>query len=180
MHYTTLNKIRSFSPCKPGWEKLLLSLGKTKADDEPLSMKAILDSNGINDAMWCIRALDKKYIVGFAVYCAEAVIPIFEKKYPDDERPRKAIELAKKCNAADAADAADAAYAVASAAYDAADDDYAAYAAASAADAADAAARAASAAAAAASAARAAYDADAASAGINITKKALFEQYFCE
>ena len=30
-----------------------------------------------------------------ACACAETVLPIFEKKYPDDKRPRKAIETAR-------------------------------------------------------------------------------------
>ena len=38
--YTTLNKIREYSPCTDGWEKLLKYLGKSKADDEPLAMAA--------------------------------------------------------------------------------------------------------------------------------------------
>lgn len=55
---TTLNKIRAHSPCKPGWEKLLGSLGKTKADDEPISIIEILNSNGLDDAIWCLRGVD--------------------------------------------------------------------------------------------------------------------------
>ena len=31
----------------------------------------------------------------FAADCAEHVLPIFEKQYPDDKRPRKAIEAAR-------------------------------------------------------------------------------------
>jgi hypothetical protein len=34
--------------------------------------------------------------VKYAVFAAEQVIDIFEKKYPDDKRPRKAIEVTKK------------------------------------------------------------------------------------
>ena len=33
--------------------------------------------------------------VAFAILCAEAVIKIYEDKYPNDDRPRKAIEAAK-------------------------------------------------------------------------------------
>ena len=33
----------------------------------------------------------------YAIYCAEAVLHIFENKHPDDNRPRLAIEAAKKC-----------------------------------------------------------------------------------
>ena len=31
----------------------------------------------------------------FAADCAEAVLPIFERDYPNDDRPRKAIEAAR-------------------------------------------------------------------------------------
>ena len=55
---TTLNKIRSNDPCKDGWTKLLKHLGKTEADDEPLTILTILDSNGIEDALWCFCAVD--------------------------------------------------------------------------------------------------------------------------
>jgi hypothetical protein len=33
--------------------------------------------------------------IKFAILCAEAVLLIFEKKYPEDKRPRKSIEAAK-------------------------------------------------------------------------------------
>jgi len=55
---TTLNKIRKHSPCSDGWEKLIKNLGKTKADDDPLDLLTILDSNGLEDALWCLRAVD--------------------------------------------------------------------------------------------------------------------------
>ena len=79
--------------------------------------------------------------VAYAIYAAEQVIDIYEGKYPDNKKPREAIEAAKEClknpteenkkkaaNAASAAAyaAADAAYA---AAYAAAADAAAAYAA---------------------------------------------------
>jgi len=72
---TTLNKIRAHSPCNEGWEKLLKNLGKTKADDEPLSLLTILDSNGLDDALWCMRAIEgrDKEIRLYAVWCARQV-----------------------------------------------------------------------------------------------------------
>ena len=57
--HITLNKIRAHSPCRDGWEKLLAHLGKTKADDEPLHLLTVLDSNGTADAAWCVRCLDR-------------------------------------------------------------------------------------------------------------------------
>jgi len=110
-----------------------------------------------------VRVMTYKQYVSYAIFAAEQVIDIYEKKYPKDTRLRAAIAAAKKCikdpsdgnkKAAAAYDADAAAYA---AAYDA---DAAAYAAAYAAYAADAAAYAAYAAA--YDAAYAAYAADAA------------------
>jgi len=43
------------------------------------------------------------------VYAAEQVIDIYEKKYPNDKRPRNAIEAAKKCIGLKGAAARDAA-----------------------------------------------------------------------
>ena len=52
---TTLNQIRSHSPCQKGWVKLLKHLNKTSADDEPLSLLTVLTPNGLDDAVWCLR-----------------------------------------------------------------------------------------------------------------------------
>lgn len=75
MLYTTLNKIRNKYPCESGWEQLLKHLGKTKADDEQLSFKTILESNGILDAIWCLRSVEgyDREIRLFAVSCARRV-----------------------------------------------------------------------------------------------------------
>lgn len=74
MFYTTLNKIRACSPCEDGWEKLLRHLGKTSADDEPLSFAEILKSNGLEDALWCCRTAPdhlKEWRM-FMVWCARS------------------------------------------------------------------------------------------------------------
>ena len=39
--------------------------------------------------------MNKTQKVQYAIFAAEQVIDIYEKKYPDDLRPRKAIEAAK-------------------------------------------------------------------------------------
>ena len=51
----TLNQIRSHRPCQDGWAKLLKHLSKTSADDEPLHLITVLTSNGLDDAIWCLR-----------------------------------------------------------------------------------------------------------------------------
>ena len=116
---------------------------------------------------WVGSNRDLRVQVNFAVLCAEAVLPIFEGKYPGDNRPRFAIDTANSANAGypDATGhftyAANAAYAAANAAYDARAAAYAADASYDAANAAEAAACAAYAADA-ADAASASYDANAA------------------
>ena len=75
MIYTTLNKIREQYPCADGWAKLLRHLNKTQADDEPLALGTILDSNGLDDALWCLRAVDghEREMRLYAVWCARQV-----------------------------------------------------------------------------------------------------------
>ena len=92
---TTLNRIRAAQPCADGWEKLLTHLGKTKADDEPLLLESVLDSNGLDDALWCLRALDQK-VWGpncrmYAVWCAKQVEHLMT-----DDRSKNALVVAQR------------------------------------------------------------------------------------
>jgi hypothetical protein len=118
-------------------------------------LKKLSKEDRFDWANWTIvRVMTRPQYLKYGVYAAEQVIDIFEKKYPNDKRPRQAIEAAKRVidndteenRRAAAYAAADAAYAAAYAAADAAYAGYTAYtayaahAAADAADAADAAA----------------------------------------
>ena len=75
----TLNRIRDHSPCESGWIKLLKHLCKTQADDKPLSLLTVLESNGLDDALWCLRAVNghEKEIRRFACDCALDVIHLW-------------------------------------------------------------------------------------------------------
>jgi len=72
---------------------------------------------------WLIsKSASRKATTRFAVYAAEKVLHIYEDEYPEDKRPREAIEAAKAYLENPKADAIayaarDAAYAAASAAY---------------------------------------------------------------
>jgi len=90
---TTLNKIRAKSPCTEGWKKLLAHLGKTKADDEALSIITILDSNGLDDALWCLRAVEgsDKEIRLYAAWCARQVQHLMT-----DRRSLNALDVAER------------------------------------------------------------------------------------
>ena len=39
-----------------------------------------------------VRGTDKKILAAWAIDCAERVLPYFEEKYPDDPRPRDALD----------------------------------------------------------------------------------------
>ena len=90
---TTLNAIRKHSPCADGWAKLLRNLGKTQADDEPLSIVTILDSNGIDDALWCLRAVTghDREIRLYAVWCGRQVQHLMT-----DPRSLAALDVAER------------------------------------------------------------------------------------
>jgi len=176
MIYTTLKRIRDAGPCQEGWAKLLKSLDKTKADDKPLPLTRIISSNGIDDALWCLRTINSYDAVWrlFAVWSCRQVQHLMT-----DERSLIALDITEqyangeaslaelKTASAAASAAADAASAVASAA--------AAYAAA------DAASAAASADAASAAASAAAYAAAYDDAYHDVTNKQAFElKRICE
>lgn len=90
---TTLTKIRAHSPCTEGWEKLPRNLGKTKADDEPLAITTILDSNGLDDALWCLRAVDgyQRDMRLYAVDCARSMQHLMT-----DQRSITALDVAER------------------------------------------------------------------------------------
>ncbi len=95
-------------------------------------VKALVTDGKIDWASWLIvRLLKRKKRVQYAIFAAEQVIEIFEREYPEDERPREAIAAAKeylknsgKKNRKIAVAAADAAR---EAVDEAVDDAYAAY-----------------------------------------------------
>jgi len=72
---TTLNQIREKSPCAEGWRQLLAYLGKQRADDDPPDIATVLASNGLDDALWCLRAVKgrDKEIRLYAVWCVRQV-----------------------------------------------------------------------------------------------------------
>ena len=101
MIITTLNRIRAHGPCADGWKKLLAHLGKTCADDEPLTFTTILESNGLDDALWCCRA-EPQYAKEwrlFAVWCARKVEHLMT-----DQRSLHALDVAEQYAKGEASD----------------------------------------------------------------------------
>ena len=125
---TTLNRIRACSPCVSGWRTLNTALGSGFNQDEEIDLLTILDSNGVQDTLWCLRATiqdSKRIAATLAILFAEQALPIFEAEHQADQRPRLAIQAARDFletgNAAAYAAARAAARAAADAAYAAAD-----------------------------------------------------------
>lgn len=93
MWTTTLNKIREQSPCREDFARFLGIFDKTKADDEPLQLIAVLDSNGLEYALWSLRAIDGKdrEIRLFAVRCARRVQHLMT-----DQRSIDALDVSER------------------------------------------------------------------------------------
>src|ERR1039457_6561526 len=97
---TTFNKLREADACTSGYKKLAAHLGGIMkyGKDTPINLLTILESNGINDALWCLRATEQncdRVSRLMAADFAESVLHIFEKKCPNDNRPRLAIKAAR-------------------------------------------------------------------------------------
>ena len=102
---TTLAAIRAAHPCEDGWRKLLGHLGKTAADDESLPLLTVLDSNGLDDALWVLSYAmpDDRLARHFHAWCAEHVLHLFEAERPNDTRVRDQIAMLRNDEADDAA-----------------------------------------------------------------------------
>ena len=83
---TTLNEILAHNPCGQdpadacGWWQLLNHLGKTEADDEPLPLAVILESNGLDDCLWALRCLGPEHndwMRKFARECASDALHLW-------------------------------------------------------------------------------------------------------
>jgi hypothetical protein len=101
---TTLKAIRQHRPCglehgsTDGYQKLVKFLGKDYGDDTPIRFSQIVESNGADDAYWCLRALPEEYdneVRLLLADVAERVLHIYEAEYPDCKKPRQAIEAAR-------------------------------------------------------------------------------------
>jgi len=110
----TKEEIKKLSPCSDGYQWFI-------DHGSPDLTKTLLDINKVNPgwARWLYaKLMNGKQRKQFTIYAAKEVLHIFEAEYPNDDRPRLAIEAAKRAlesntpaNREAARDAADAAYA---------------------------------------------------------------------
>lgn len=90
----TLQKIKDRHPCSSWWKKLLKAKGGTTADyaaEFPLS--DVLDINGLDDTLWCLRCLPKHNNLWrlYAVWCARQVQHLMT-----DKRSIDALDVAER------------------------------------------------------------------------------------
>ena len=99
MQTVTLQQIMDREPCgqtkdsKEGWDLLTTNLGTSDLTTE-ITYLQILESNGLEDAIWALRC-DPKLSLEFAIICAEHVLDVFEKWAPGDSRVRKSLEASR-------------------------------------------------------------------------------------
>ena len=109
MIHTTFRKLHEAGACTERYRFLAKALGgiKTYGKDTPITLLQILDINGLDDALWALRACDDAETFSRLLACdyAEHVLPIFETQYPDDDRPRKAIAVSRRHAHGEATDA---------------------------------------------------------------------------
>ena len=125
MLHTTFKLAHESGACTEGYRKLAKHLGGVDkyGKDTPIPLSKIVESNGLLDAIWTLRCTlepSENIQIEFACRCAEHVLHFYEDKYPDDNRPRKAIETTRACITDKSQAAREAAWAAALAARDAA------------------------------------------------------------
>ena len=93
----TQKNLKDWSACTDGY-KWACGVLKDKPMDDVKFLEVLMKEDRYDWANWVIvRVMTYDQYVGYAVYAAEQVIDIYEKKCPDDKRPRLAIEAAKNC-----------------------------------------------------------------------------------
>jgi len=84
--------LKEHTACSPGYQ-WFLECGET---DHEFVINKLIDEDYTNWANWCIvRLMTPEQCVKYAIFSAELVIDNYEQKYPDDDRPRKAIEAVR-------------------------------------------------------------------------------------
>ena len=110
--HTTFRLLRNHGACKPRYTLFRRGCREKgiKGDDTPIPLTVVLALNGLDDTLWALQAVlpqeaseRDRISVLFAADCGEHVLHIFERMYPDDPRPRQAIEEARRLSIGQAA-----------------------------------------------------------------------------
>ena len=89
----TVRWLRSIGACKEAIE----AFSEQSVTDPTKILKILLKKEPDWGNWLIVRLMTYRQYVAYAIYAAEEVIGIYERKYPKNDYPRKAIEAAKKC-----------------------------------------------------------------------------------
>jgi hypothetical protein len=96
---TTLNRLMSTRACRTIYAHLVRELGGTTFDhDAPINLLTILETNGVVDCLWALRAtVENCDTVArlMAADLAEDVLPYWSSSYPTDNRLHECIDAAR-------------------------------------------------------------------------------------
>ncbi len=111
---TTFALLRQHEACARGYETLARHLGgvTTYGSGTPIPLLAIMESNGLDDTLWALRAVPEEQGTErdrlarlLAADYAEHVLPCWTAIYPDDRRVGDCIAVARQYAAGEATDA---------------------------------------------------------------------------
>lgn len=95
---TTFRLLRKAKACTPRYEFLRNALSREEYDDDtPIDLLTILETNGLEDALWALKATSEncdKVARLMAADFAEQVLPIWEK-YSTDQSPALCIKAVR-------------------------------------------------------------------------------------
>jgi len=99
---TTFQLLKDAGACTSRYQFYAKHVGGVNkyGHDTPINLVDMLDHNGLDDALWCLRCCQdqpaaEKQARLLAADFAEHVLHFFEEKYPNDKRPCLAIEAAR-------------------------------------------------------------------------------------
>ena len=101
---TTLRLLRERGACRRGYTKLRAALGKGWGQDAPIPLSRILETNGLDDALWVLdRAVSpvegnesERRRGHLRADYAQHLLPIYEALNPQDPRVRNCIEMTRR------------------------------------------------------------------------------------
>jgi hypothetical protein len=87
--------LRKHDACTDGYKRFFELF--PKGTDVLTGVKGLIKDDKLEWANWLIcRCFNRKQKIQYAIYAAEQVLYIFEKRHPDNDKSRKAIEAAKQ------------------------------------------------------------------------------------
>ena len=93
MKKVTSKLLKELDACEEGYDYWVANCEGLPTDEQIMN----LHNSGHNDwANWLlVRVMTHKQRIAYSIFAAEQVIDNYEKEYPGDDRPRKAIEASK-------------------------------------------------------------------------------------